>query len=144
MKEGDIDVYIAQFEELAQMAGYRLDELQTIDTFMAGLPLNLYLKTFKLNQPRTYSQWREAVVKRQQQYVHAKAQMDAYKNANQKPQIRGWAPRGQLSHLDAMDTLAGRTRGRLAGSEDMYPRTYQEEDSCNEEGEDAHEGTFGK
>src|SRR6266702_1204479 len=59
MKEGDIDAYVAQFEELARMAGYRLDEPQTIDTFTVGLPLNLYLKTFKLDQPRTYQQWRE-------------------------------------------------------------------------------------
>jgi len=73
MKEGDIDAYIAQFKELARMAGYCLDEPQTIDTFTAGLPLNLYLKTFELNQPRMYQQWREAVVKQQQQYVHARA-----------------------------------------------------------------------
>ena len=119
MKEGDIDVYVAQFEELAQMAGYQLDEPQTIDTFMAGLPLNLYLKIFKLNQPRTYQQWREAVVKCQQQYVHAQAQMDAHKNSNLKPRIGGWIPRRQLSHPDAMDTSAGRMRGRLAGSEEI-------------------------
>ncbi len=123
MKEGDIDTYVAQFEELAWMAGYRLDEPQSIDTFMAGLPLNLYLKTFKLDQLRTYQQWREAVVKQQQQYVHAQAQMDAHKNSNPKPQIRGWAPRGQLSHPDAMDTLAGRTRGRIAGSEEINYHT---------------------
>ncbi len=73
MKDGDIDVYVAQFEELAQMAGYCLDEPQTIDTFTAGPPLNLYLKTFKLDQPQTYQQWREVVVKRQQQYIHARA-----------------------------------------------------------------------
>ena len=73
MKEGDIDTFVAQFEELTRMAGYCLDEPQTIDTFMAGLPLNLYLKTFELDQPRMYQQWREVVVKRQQQYVHAQA-----------------------------------------------------------------------
>jgi len=84
MKDGDINVYVAQFEELARMAGYHLDEPQTIDTFTAGLPLNLYLITFKHNQPRTYNQWREAVVKRRQQYVHARARMDAHKNTNQK------------------------------------------------------------
>jgi len=124
MKEGDIDAYIAQFEELARMAGYHLDEPQTIDTFTARLPLNLYLKTFELNQLRTYQQWREVVVKRQQQYVHARARMDAHKNSNNpKPRIGGWAPRGQLSHPDAMDTSAGRTRGRLAGSEDINYHT---------------------
>ncbi len=119
MREGDIDAYVAQFEELARMAGYHLDKPQTIDTFTAGLPLNLYLKTFELDQPRTYQQWREAVVKRQQQYIHARAHMDAHKNNNPKPRIGGWAPRGQLPHPDAMDTSAGRTRGRLAGSEEI-------------------------
>ena len=119
MKEGDIDAYVAQFEELAWMAGYRLDELQTIDTFTARLPLNLYLKTFELDQPRTYQQWREAVVKQQQQYIHARAWMEAHKTNNPKPWIGGWAPKGQLSHLDAMDTSAGRTRGRLVGSKEI-------------------------
>src|SRR6266702_6058626 len=92
MKDGDINAYVAQFKELARMAGYRLDEPQTIDTFMARLPLNLYLKTFELEQPRTYQQWREVVVKHQQQYVHAQARMDAHKNNNPKPRIGGWAP----------------------------------------------------
>ena len=49
MKDRDIDAYVAQFKELAWMAGYRLDEPQTIDTFIVGLPLNLYLKTFELD-----------------------------------------------------------------------------------------------
>ncbi len=52
----------------------------------------------------------------------------------------GWIPRGQLPHLDAMDTSAGRTRGRLVGSEEIdyhKPPIRLEEDSYNEEeGED--------
>src|SRR6266702_1474386 len=49
--------------------------------------------------------------------------MDSHRNSNPKPRIGGWAPRGQLSHPDAMDTSAGRTRGRLAGSENTNYHT---------------------
>jgi len=45
--------------------------------------------------------------------------MDAHKNNNPKPQTGGWTPRGSLPHPNAMDTSAGRTRGRLAGSEEI-------------------------
>ena len=46
--------------------------------------------------------------------------MEAHKNNNStKLQIGGWTPQGQLSHPDAMDTSTGRTRGRLAGSEEV-------------------------
>ncbi len=49
MKGEDIDSYIAEFEELVRMAGYRFDIPQTIETFTEGLPMGLYQKILKLN-----------------------------------------------------------------------------------------------
>jgi len=42
MKGEDIDNYMAEFEELVRMAGYRFDMPQTIETFTEGLPTGLY------------------------------------------------------------------------------------------------------
>src|SRR6266702_2159934 len=53
-----------------------------------------------------------------------KARLQAHQgNAAPRQTRGGWAPRGQLSDPNAMDTSAGRTRGRIVGSEDMNPST---------------------
>ena len=44
MKDGDIDAYVANFEQLAWKAGYCLDTPQTIDIFTDELPQELYAK----------------------------------------------------------------------------------------------------
>ena len=62
MKGEDIDSYIAEFEELVRMAGYRFDIPQTIKTFTEGLPMGLYQKILKLNRPNTYEQWKQAAI----------------------------------------------------------------------------------
>jgi len=49
MKGEDIDAYIAEFEELVQMAGYQFDVPQMIETFTEGLPMGLYQKTLEMD-----------------------------------------------------------------------------------------------
>jgi len=44
-------------------------------------------------------------------------------NTPSQPNQGGWMPRGQLTNPNAMDTSARRTRGRIAGSEEMDPHT---------------------
>jgi len=39
--------------------------------------------------------------------------------ATPKPRTGRWMPRGQLTNPNAMDTLAGRSRGRVMGSEEI-------------------------
>ena len=51
MKDGDIDAYVANFEQLAQKAGYRLNTPQTIDLFTDGLPKDLYEKVYQFDEP---------------------------------------------------------------------------------------------
>ena len=41
MRVGDSDGYASQFKSLANKAGYDLDALSTIQTFLKGLPPNL-------------------------------------------------------------------------------------------------------
>jgi len=123
MKGEDIDNYVAEFEELVRMAGYRFNVPQMIETFTEGLPTGLYQKVLKFDRPHTYEQWKQAPIDRQQTYIHMKARLQAHRgNATPRQQTRsGWAPRGQLTNPNAMDTSAGRTCGRIAGSKEMNP-----------------------
>jgi len=107
MKGEDIDSYIAEFKEAVQMAEYRFDIPQTIETFTEGLPVGLYQKVLKFDQPHSYEQWKQAAIDQQQTYMHMKARLQAHQGGSMpKPQQRGWAPTHQLSNLNAMDTSA--------------------------------------
>ncbi len=75
MKGEDIDSYIAEFEEAVRTAGYRFDIPQTIETFTEGLPVGLYQKVLKFDQPQSYEQWKQAAIDRQQMYMHMKARL---------------------------------------------------------------------
>ena len=123
MKGEDIDLYIAEFEEAVRTAEYRFNVPQTIDTFTEGLPTGLYQKILKLDQPRSYDQWKQAAIDQQQVYMHMKARLQAHHGGNVPTQPRGWAPIQQLSNPNTMDTSAGRMRGRIARSEEMNPAT---------------------
>ncbi|KAH9018747.1 hypothetical protein EDB85DRAFT_2154241 [Lactarius pseudohatsudake] len=138
MKDGDIDSYVATFERLARQADYNLDAPQTIDLFTAGLPKGLFTKVYEQYEPTTFEAWKQAAMKKQQQYLHLQARLNSIKpsvpRATPRPSTwgppqSGWAPRN-LPHQqnpNAMDTSADRTRargtetegtqGRLAGAE---------------------------
>jgi len=122
MKGEDIDAYIVEIEELIRLAEYRFDVPQTIEVFTDGLPTGLYQKILELDRPRTYDQWKQAAIDRQQDYIHMKARLRAHRGGTTSaPKPCGWMPQ-QLTHdPNAMDTSAGRTRGRVAGSEETNP-----------------------
>ena len=126
MKGEDIDVYIVKIEELIRLAEYRFDVPQTIETFMDGLPTGLYQKILELDRPHTYDQWKQAAINCQQDYIHMKARLRAHRGgAMSMPKPRGWMPPRLANDPNAMDTSAGRTRGRIAGSEDVNPATMR-------------------
>ncbi len=123
MKGEDIDAYVVEIEELIRLAEYRFDVPQTIETFTDGLPTGLYQKVLELDRPTTYEQWKQAAINRQQDYIHMKARLKAHQGGITTSCPRGWIPRHMLTDPNAMDTSAGRTRGRVTGSEEMNPAT---------------------
>jgi len=123
MKGEDIDAYIVEIEELIRLAKYRFDVPQTIETFMDGLPTGLYQKILELDRPVTYEQWKQAAINRQQDYIHMKARLKAHRGGVTTSRPRGWMPQRIPVDPNAMDTSAGRTRGRVAGSEEINPMT---------------------
>jgi len=123
MKGEDIDAYIVEIEELIRLAEYRFDVPQTIKMFMDGLPTGLYQKVLELDRPHTYEQWKQAAINCQQDYIHMKVRLKAHRGGINTPHQRGWMPRQMMPDPNAMDTSAGRTRGCVAGSEEMNPAT---------------------
>ncbi len=123
MKGEDINAYIVEIEELIRLAEYRFDVPQTIETFMDGLPTGLYQKILELNRPITYKQWKQVAINHQQDYIHMKARLKAHHGGITTSCPRGWMPQQMLTDPNAMDTSAGRTRGCVAGSEEMNPAT---------------------
>ena len=117
MQQGNIDEYVAKFERLIREAGYDRDTPLTIELFTNGLPNALYETVYTMDDPQTYERWKSAVLERQKQYIHiqARKRLDGYKPANPRPQ--NFTPR-KPQDPNAMDTSPGRTRARLAGSED--------------------------
>jgi hypothetical protein len=134
MQGDNIDEYISRFEMLTRQAGYDLNSSLVVEMFSNGLPHPLYDTIYTLDAPANYREWREAVVKRQKQYLHkmARKRLDAYKP--QTGGTRGTVPQKgappKLSpyyaqfknHPDAMDTSA-RSRTRLANAEEIVGRS---------------------
>ncbi len=93
MKGEDIDAYIVEIEELIRLAEYHFDVPQTIEVFTDGLPTGLYQKILELDRPRTYDQWKQAAINRQQDYIHMKARLKAHRGGTTSiPKPRGWMP----------------------------------------------------
>ncbi len=123
MKGEDIDAYIVEIEEFIRLAEYRFDVPQTIEAFTDGLPTGLYQKILELDRPATYEQWKQAAINRQQDYIHMKARLKAHRGGVTTLRPRGWMLQRMLADPNAMDTSAGRTRGRIAGSKETNPAT---------------------
>jgi hypothetical protein len=61
MKEGRVDDYIADFQDLACRAGYSLKGLLTIRLFIHGLPPKLADACTDNERPKSFDQWANAV-----------------------------------------------------------------------------------
>ena len=70
MKDRNIDEYISKFDLLVDQAGYRADDLQTLEKFINGLPVLLYETIYQLDDPKTYEGWRQAAIKWQEKWLH--------------------------------------------------------------------------
>ena len=79
MKDGDIDMYVTTFEQLARKAGYPLYLDLTLDFFTDSLPHELYEKVYQFNMPRNYEEWKRATMCRQEQYIHMRGRINQHR-----------------------------------------------------------------
>jgi hypothetical protein len=121
MEKGDINAYIAKFEQVIRQAGLDVDQPLVVNKFARGLPREMYNFIYTHKDLQTYKQWWNEVFKVQKRYVHLKNRINDFRTTGPKPQQQwqGITP----THRDpnAMDTSPGRTRARLTGAEDFAP-----------------------
>ena len=111
MKHENLDDYIAEFQSLANKAGYTLDEEATLNVFRNGLPDPLVVNIIKFHHPATWNKWTSATCIQHQEYVFLKDRMN-----NRREKFFG-GTKGQWQKAfnrprdpNAMDI--GRTRAR--------------------------------
>ena len=72
MKQENLDDYIAEFQSLANKAGYTLDEEATLNVFQNGLPDQLMVNIIKFHHPLTWNEWTAAARLQHQEYIFLK------------------------------------------------------------------------
>jgi hypothetical protein len=73
MKDGNLDGYIAKFEQLARISGHNLEAKGTWTLFTEGLPKMLHYHIISLggrHHPNSWQEWTEAVVEQQQKWLY--------------------------------------------------------------------------
>ena len=72
MKQENLDDYIAEFQSLANKAGYTLDEEATLNVFQDGLPDQLIVNIVRFHHPITWNDWTTAACTQHQEYIFLK------------------------------------------------------------------------
>jgi hypothetical protein len=119
MEKGDIDAYIAKFEQVIRQAGLDVDQPLVVNKLARGLPREMYDFIYTHKDPQMYEQWRNEAFRVQKRYVHLKNWINDFRTTGPKPQQQ-W--RGiTTAHQDpnAMDTSPGRTRARFTGAKEQ-------------------------
>ena len=126
MERGELDTYVAEFERLARLAGYNLQDQMVLDQFGSGLNPGLFTSIINNTDPCTWLDWTRAVQKYQQKYLFICSALglkagSSNQKARKKPQTpeqwkAAWNKRSR--DPDAMDTTPGRTRARRIDAEE--------------------------
>ena len=95
MKDLDVDVYIATFNQLALAAGWEADALGTIDKFANGLKDNVHCRVLnRETEPTTMEEWQDAARKETQKIRKLASAGLNFRNKN-KPRDTGPFHTGQ-------------------------------------------------
>ena len=121
-ERGNLDIYIAKFERLTQLASYDFQDQMVLNRFSSGLTLGLYVATINgPNEPQNWTKWVRAAQKFQQKCLLIRSSLGLkVGNPDLKPQKKpqtleqwkaAWKNRAP-NNPDAMDTTPGQTRAR--------------------------------
>ena len=128
MKQENLNDYIAEFQSLANKAGYTLDKEATLNVFQNGLPDPLVVNIIKFHHPATWNEWTTAARVQHQEYVFLKDRM----NNRREKRFRGTKGQWQKAFNCPRDPNAmdiGRTRARATLTEEEKQR-LQAEGQC--------------
>jgi hypothetical protein len=73
MKGGDVDGYIAEFQDLTNRTGSNIDDGYSLELFSKGLPLALATTCINLNKPDSFDEWVKAAQSHQQGWLRIQA-----------------------------------------------------------------------
>jgi hypothetical protein len=79
MEKGNIDAYIAKFEQVIRQAGLDVDQPLVVNKFARGLPREMYDFIYTHKDPQTYEQWHNEAFKVQKRYIHLKNRINDFK-----------------------------------------------------------------
>jgi hypothetical protein len=135
LERGDLGALITEFEQLVCHAGYDINQELVLRVFTSALPDAMYAHIMRGLKPQNYEDWRHAAIEQQKLYTHMKNRADRFKTQPRSPPNKPWhynAPHDS----NAMDTSPGRTRARIAESEDFRPggTRYEQCTGGNKEG----------
>ena len=136
MVNQNLDKYVTKFEKLSRQAGYStlMDTDLVLDLFTSRIPRALYETAYTLDSPRTFDQWKRALTKQQEKWMHMRRNLDSFRPQT-NPSRSHYMPQSSnfTRHHDAMDTTANRTCSQptvarlahaeeeLAGSQALRP-----------------------
>ncbi len=69
MTKDNLDNFISQFQNLANKAGYDLDQRVTLDLFQNGLPNNLVWNCVKFDHPYDWNTWTNSAHQQHEEYI---------------------------------------------------------------------------
>jgi len=89
MKNNNLDEYLAAFETQALRANIDMNDHTNLRTFALGLPRSLANACIKMENPKTYEQWRATVQRQQKIYLKTKSLHSEYGTFNNRTQGQG-------------------------------------------------------
>src|SRR6266702_751346 len=123
MTKDNLDNFISRFQNLANKAGYDLDQQVTLDLFQNGLPNNLVWNCVKFDHPYNWASWTNSACQQHKEYI----QLSNWLKGNK---VMGGTREQWTNALtcrrdpNAMDL--GRTRARTTMTEDEKTKQIKE------------------
>jgi len=123
MTKDNLDDFISRFQNLANKAGYDLNQRVTLDLFQNGLPNNLVWNCVKFDHPYDWNSWTNSARQQHEEYIQLSNRLKGNK-------VMGGTREQWTNALtrrrdpNAMDI--GRTRARATMTEDEKSKRIKE------------------
>ena len=136
MEKGELDEYMSQFQQLAELAGYYEQTGMICHQYFQGLPQGLQESMIAFEPTCHYQNlddWIEGAIHQHSKYLTYQAYFGGWKNFNPKgpnhwPTRQQWQ-QGFARNSNAMDTTPGCTCARAALTDDERA-TLRQEGKC--------------
>jgi len=123
MVKDNLDDFISRFQNLANKAGYDLDQRVTLDLFQNGLPNNLVWNCIKFDHPYNWATWTDSAQTQHEEYIQLSNQLKGNKVMGGTQEL--WT-NALTRHRDPNAMDLSRTRARATMTEDEKSKRIKE------------------